>query len=105
MATMKCRAKLSTTWSDMASEKPSSSSAVTSGLRPGSAPLIDTVRIMAPNTSQGGVSSSLVPCGQARRPPPTRPRLTEIASGQSMAIAVSGCAWAVSASASAAMPA
>ena len=58
MATMKWRAKLSTTWSDMASVKPSSSSAVTSGFKPGSAPVIETVRIMAPNTSQGGVSSS-----------------------------------------------
>ena len=89
----------------MASEKPSSSSAVTSGLRPGSAPVIDTVRIMAPNTSHGGVSSSGTPFGQASRPPPTRPRLTKIVSGQSMAMAVSGCACAASASASAAMPA
>ena len=73
MATMKWRAKLSTTWSDMASVKPSSSSAVTSGFKPGSEPVIETVRIMAPNTSQSGVASSAVPFGHASRPPPTSP--------------------------------
>ena len=57
----------------MASSKPSSSSAVTSGFKPGSDPVIETVRIMAPNTSHGGVSSSGEPFGQARRPPPTSP--------------------------------
>src|SRR3974377_2348016 len=48
-ATMKCRAKLSSTLSDIASVKPSSSSAVTSGLSPGPMELPGTVRILAQN--------------------------------------------------------
>ena len=46
--------------------------------------VIDTVRIIAPNTSQSGGSSSLAPSGQASRPPPTSPPSTRIASGQSI---------------------
>ena len=40
------------------SAKPSSSSAVICGFAPGSLPGIEAVRIMPPNTSQGGTSSS-----------------------------------------------
>ena len=71
----------------------------------GSLSVIATVRIMAPNTSQRGGSSSLADEGQPSRPPPTSPPSTRIASGQSIAISLFGGAWARKASVSATIPA
>src|SRR5215471_10302700 len=102
---IKFRAKLSRSWVDIVSVKPSSSSAVTNGFNPGSFPVMDTVRIMPPKTSQGGTSPSEALRGQAKRPPPTRPRLTNSESGHSIVTEVLGCARATSASARAAIPA
>ena len=60
---------------------------------------------MPEKTSHGGTSCSAIPPGQPRRPPPTSAPSMRIASGQSKATGCLGGAWAMSASASALVPA
>ena len=65
IATMRWRAKPRPGGRRRRPSKPSSSSAADSGRKPASPSAIDTVRIMAPNTSQSGGSSSSASSGQA----------------------------------------
>src|SRR5260370_1436363 len=52
---------------------------------PSGASVIQTVPIIAPNTSHGGASSSFADGGQPSLPPPPRPPSIRIPSGQSIA--------------------